>query len=121
MSHEDAARRIPCTGYSCSNSVDWAFSDVNRAVGSPPAPRNIAGRCGALLAAQKVLRDLGVDREDELEQAFEKGLGYVTCVELKRHRCNCNDCVGVAVQLKGALAQPAGGLGGISGVHPPVL
>lgn len=107
MNHEEAARSVHRRGYNCSNSIDRAFSDVNTAVGNPPAPRSVAGKCGALLAAQKVLRDLGINREDELEQAFADELGYVTCVELKRHRCNCNDCVGVAARLADRLIAAA--------------
>ncbi|MBR3318178.1 MAG: hypothetical protein IKG21_10220 [Atopobiaceae bacterium] len=99
MNHENKARSIHRTGYNCSNSLYQAFADVDGAGGNPPAPRSIGGKCGALLTAQKVLRDLGIDREDELEQAFEREFGFVKCVELKRHRCNCNDCVGVAARL----------------------
>ena len=99
MDHEAEARRIHNSGYNCSNSVYQAFSDVDHAGGQPPAPRSIAGKCGALITAQKVLRDLGVDGEDELERAFEAEMGYVTCRDLKRHRCSCNDCVGVAARL----------------------
>lgn len=99
MEHESTARGIHNSGYNCSNSVDRAFADINSASGNPPAPRSIAGKCGALLAAQKVLRDLGVDRADELERAFETELGYVKCVDLKRNRRSCNDCVGVAARL----------------------
>lgn len=99
MNHEDEARRIHRTGFNCSNSMYQAFADVDHAGGNPPAPRSIAGKCGALLTAQKVLRDLGVDAEDELERAFKEEFGYVTCIDLKRHRCSCNDCVGVAARL----------------------
>lgn len=99
MDHETEARRVHNTGYNCSNSVYQAFSDIDEAGGTPPAPRSIEGKCGALLTAQKVLRDLGIDREDELEQAFEREFGFVTCRDLKRNRCNCNDCVGVASRL----------------------
>lgn len=99
MNHEGAARSIHRSGYNCSNSVDRAFADVNTASGNPPAPRSIAGKCGALLAAQKVLHDLGIEREEELERAFKAELGFVTCVELKRNRRSCNDCVGIASRL----------------------
>jgi hypothetical protein len=99
MNHERTARSIHRSGYNCSNSVDRAFADVNTASGNPPAPRCIAGKCGALLAAQKVLRDLGIEREEELERAFKAELGFVTCVELKRNRRSCNDCVGIASRL----------------------
>lgn len=101
MNHESAARQIHRTGYNCSNSVYQAFEDIDATAKTtrPPAPRSIAGKCGALLTAQQVLRDLGIDREDELEQAFEDEFGYVTCRDLKRHRRSCNDCVGVASRL----------------------
>ena len=79
--------------------MDRAFADIDDAHGDPPAPRSIAGKCGALLAAQKVLRDLGVDKEAELERDFEAELGYVTCRDLKRNRRSCNDCVGIATRL----------------------
>ena len=99
MNHEPEARAIHRTGLNCSNSVDRAFADINAASGNPPAPRSIACKGGALLAAQKVIRDLGIDKEDELERAFEAELGYVKCLDLKRHRRSCNDCVGVATHL----------------------
>ena len=99
MNHEQEARGIHRTGYNCSNSVYQAFSDIDKAGGTPPAPRSIEGKCGALITAQKVLRDLGIDRADELEQAFEQEFGFVKCFDLKRHKCNCNDCVGVAARL----------------------
>ena len=99
MGHEDTARAIHREGSNCSNSIWQAFADVHDAGGNPPAPRSIDGKCGALLTAQKVLRDLGIDREEELEQAFKEEFGYVMCLELKLHRRSCNDCVGVAARL----------------------
>lgn len=36
---------------------------------------------------------------EELERDFAAELGYVKCVDLKRNRVNCNDCVGVAARL----------------------
>ena len=99
MNHESMARKIHRSGFNCSNSVYQAFADIDSVDGNPPAPRSIAGKCGALLTAQKVLRDLGIEREAELEQAFADEFGYVTCRDLKLHRCSCNDCVGVASRL----------------------
>lgn len=99
MDHEATARDIHKSGNNCSSSVYRAFSDIDTAGGNPPAPRSIEGKCGALLTAQKVLADLGIDRADELERAFEAEFGYVKCFDLKRHRCSCNDCVGVASRL----------------------
>ena len=99
MSHEDGARAIHRAGRSCSVAVYEAFSNVDHAGGNSPAPRSIDGKCGALLAAEQVLHDLGVDAEGELDGAFERELGYVRCTELRRHRIDCNDCVGVAARL----------------------
>ncbi|MDO4537486.1 MAG: hypothetical protein Q4B54_04935 [Coriobacteriales bacterium] len=99
MDHERKARGKHRMGFNCSTSVFKAFKDVDKSGNKAPAPRSIAGKCGALLAAQQVLRDLGIPREDELEQAFKDQMGYITCVELKQHRCNCNDCVGTAARM----------------------
>ena len=99
MGHEDQARSIHRSGYNCSQSVDKAFADVNAAAGNPPAPRSIAGKCGALLTAQKVVTDMGVGRAEELERDFQTELGYVLCRDLKRNRVSCNDCVGVAARF----------------------
>lgn len=99
MDHEKQARSIHHSGYNCSQSVDRAFSDVNAAAGNPPAPRSIAGKCGALLAAQKVVTDMGLDCAADLEADFQDELGYVLCRDLKRNRVSCNDCVGVAARL----------------------
>ena len=99
MNREKEARTFHRSGYNCSNSVHKAFADIDHAGGNPPAPRSIAGKCGALLTAQKVLRDLGIGREEDIERAFQTEFGYVTCRELRQHRCNCNDCVGVASWL----------------------
>ena len=73
MEHESTARQIHQRGYNCSNSVYKAFQDVDHAGGTPPAPRSIAGKCGALLTAQRVLEDLGVARTEELELVIERG------------------------------------------------
>jgi hypothetical protein len=99
MDHESTARELHRTKLNCSNSVYRAFSDIDKSGGEPPAPRSIDGKCGALITAQKILRDLGIDREAELEQAFKDELGYTLCFDLKRNRVSCNDCVGTAARL----------------------
>lgn len=100
MNHESKARQIHrTTGCSCSSAVYRAFADVNTAGGTPPAPRSIAGKCGALLAAQRVLEDMGVQRTNELEHDFVAEMGYAKCTDLLSSGCNCNDCVGVAARL----------------------
>lgn len=99
MSHASTAQQIFSSGPNCSVSVYQAFSDVDKVGGTPPAPRSIGGKCGALLAAQRVLEDMGAGRADELERDFAAELGYVKCVDLKRNRVSCNDCVGTAARL----------------------
>lgn len=99
MSHEATARQIFSSGPNCSVSIYQAFSDVDKVGGTPPAPRSIEGKCGALLGAQRVLEDMGVGNTEELEQEFLAELGYVKCVDLKRNRVSCNDCVGTAARL----------------------
>ena len=107
MGHEDSARAIHKSGLNCSNSVYKAFSDIDDKGGTPPAPRSIGGKCGALLTARRVLEDLGIEAVDELERDFEREIGIVTCLDIKRNRISCNDCVGVATRLADSYIEAA--------------
>ena len=107
MGHEDSARTIHKSGLNCSNSVYRAFADIDDKGGTPPAPRSIQGKCGALLTAQRVLEDLGIDASEALERDFEREIGFVKCLDIKRHRISCNDCVGVAARLTDSYVEAA--------------
>lgn len=61
-----------------SVSVYQAFRDVNTAGdGQVPAPRSIDGKCGAVLAAEKLIREMNVGDEAEFDDKFSEIL-YTT-------------------------------------------
>lgn len=99
MDREQMARGKHNSGYSCSSAVYSAFGD--KVGGSAPIPRSEGGKCGAALAAEKVLRQLGAD-EGAFDRAFEDAFGSLKCDELRRLRRSCNDLVGTAARLGAA-------------------
>lgn len=96
MNREQAARKNHNSGYSCASAVYSAFNDV--VSGTAPIPRSEGGKCGAVLAAEKTLKQLGLDSA-AFDQQFKKQFGSLRCDELRRARHSCNDLVGVAVRL----------------------
>ena len=97
MSREDKARAAHRNRTSCSASVYNAFSDVNANYGSIPAPRSEGGKCGAVLSAEKTLREMGI--ENDFDQRFEEEFGSLKCMVLRGRRIPCNDLVGGAARL----------------------
>ena len=63
-------------------------------------PRSEGGKCGAVLAAEKVLDQLGLDGT-AFDAAFLEAYGSLKCGELRRTRVPCNDLVGAAARLAG--------------------
>ena len=98
MSHEQPARAAHRSGFNCSSSLYRAFSDVNPNTGKAPAPRSEGGKCGALLAGQKLLREMGAD-DSGFEQAFLQAFGATKCGELRRRGIPCNDLVGGTARM----------------------
>ena len=106
MDHENIARSAHKRGTSCAGSVYQAFSDVNKQMTSAPAPRSEGGKCGAVLSAEKVLRETGTGKIDEFEQEFIRQFGSLKCFELLgRRRGACNDFVGAAAGIAEKLIQ----------------
>ena len=99
MMHESLARQKHRSGYSCASSVYLSFSDVNQNMGTPPVPRAEGGKCGAVLAAEKVLRDTGHDFTAQFESEFLKHFCSLKCNELTESGRSCNDCVGIAASI----------------------
>lgn len=100
MDHEKIARANHRSGMSCSGAVYRAFSDINRQMSSAPVARSEGGKCGAVLSAEKVLRETGTGKIDEFEQEFIKQFGSVRCSDLLgRRRGKCNDFVGSAAAI----------------------
>ena len=96
MNREQTARKYHNRGYSCASAVYSAFNDV--VGGSAPIPRSEGGKCGAVLAAEKVLKQLGIDYTD-FDRQFISRFGSLKCDELRRARHSCNDLVGMAARL----------------------
>ena len=62
--YETIARNSHRSGMNCAASVYNAFENETK----PPVPRSEGGKCGAVLAAEQVIREMGgsQDKVDEL-------------------------------------------------------
>ena len=96
--HEETARNIHRSGNSCSASVYNAFKDVNTSGdGKVPAPRSEGGKCGAVLAAEKLISEMGVGDPAVFDEAFQTQSGSLKCGELlARNGRQCHEYVGFA-------------------------
>ena len=86
----------------CAASVYDALSMNNENKTTPPRPREENGKCGAVLAAEKVIREMGGTEEDvlEFEKRFVDKFQHLKCSELRGIlRGKCNDYVGVAAAI----------------------
>ena len=98
--HEEKARSLHRQGNNCSTSLHKAFEEDMTLSGDYPMPRSIDGKCGALLAAIKILKDTGhEDKVEEFEKQFKNKFEYVTCMELMTHGRKCNDYVGESAKM----------------------
>jgi len=96
VNREQAARKKHNSGFSCASAVYSAFNDV--VSGTAPIPRSEGGKCGAVLAAEKMLKQLGLDSA-AFDRQFERQFGSLRCDELRRTRHLCNDLVGMAARI----------------------
>lgn len=99
---EAIARTNHKNGKNCAMAVYEAFSSVNPNKTTPPKPRSEGGKCGAVLAAEQVIREMGGTQEqvDEFEKEFAAKYGSLKCAELRGIlRNKCNDYVGTAAAM----------------------
>lgn len=96
MNREETARNKHRSGNNCAVSVYSTFFD--KVSGVAPKPRSEGGKCGALLAGEKVLSKLGYDTA-ELDQKFVGMFGSMKCAELRKGKYPCNDLVGTSARL----------------------
>ena len=100
MDHEKTARTNHRRGMSCAGAVYQAFSDVNTHMTSAPVPRSEGGKCGAVLSAEHVLKEMGIGRIEEFESEFIGKFGSLKCSQLLGSRTGrCNDFVGEAARI----------------------
>lgn len=99
MNHEKIAREIHNAGRSCATSVYEAFRDMNLKSSGAPRPRQEGGKCGAVLAAEKVLKETETGKIEEFEALFQKKFGSLKCHELLGGKHSCHELVGVAAGI----------------------
>lgn len=97
MSREAEARAAHRGGSNCAVSVYNAFRDVNPNPGTAPVPRSQGGKCGAVLAAEQTLHEMGL--ANDFDARFQERFGALKCGELRRTGVSCNDLVGAAASL----------------------
>ena len=67
---------------------------------------NCFGKCGAVLAAEQYIREMGGTDSDieAFENSFTERYAYLTCAELRgKATGQCNDYVGLAASIAGRM------------------
>lgn len=104
MDYEAAARNSHRSGQNCAMAVYGAFRQVNGNSTSAPRPREEDGKCGAVLAAEKVMREMNIGDTAEFDKEFERLYGSLKCADLRGAATGkCNDYVGTAAKMVGEL------------------
>ena len=89
--YTEMAREAKKRGVLCSDAIYNTFKDVLNLSGNIPAPRSIDGKCGAVLATEQILKELGKeDLIEEFEKEFLEEFGSLKCVELMRVDKKCS-------------------------------
>jgi len=96
----EEAKRLHREGNRCSASVYKAFADVNiNGDNNIPAPRSEDGKCGTVLAAEKLIREMGLGDVSDFDNEFMRVYGSLKCGELlKMHGRRCNEFVGFTAE-----------------------
>jgi len=106
IDYETIARTNHKSGMNCAMAVYDALGMNNQNKTNPPRPRDEGGKCGAVLAAEKTIREMGGTEEDvaEFDKRFTEKYGHLTCAELRGFLSGkCNDYVGEAAALVGQM------------------
>lgn len=100
LKYGEIAKRLHREGNRCSVSVYKAFEDVNiNGDDNIPAPRSEDGKCGTVLAAEKLIREMGLGDVSDFENEFVRVYGSLKCAELlKMHGRRCNEFVGFTAE-----------------------
>lgn len=100
--YETIARNSHRSGMNCAASVYNAFANDNKNATKPPVPRSEGGKCGAVLAAEQIISEMGgsQDKVDEFDKIFAERFGSLKCAELRGLLNNkCNDYVEAAAYM----------------------
>ena len=98
--HEKQSRELHKQGNNCSFSLYSAFLEDSKLDGEIPLPRSIEGKCGAVISAEKILKEMGKEKDIELfEKEFISEFKYLKCIDLMKADRRCNDYVGKSAQI----------------------
>ena len=112
IDYETIARTNHKSGMNCAAAVYDALGMSNPNKTTPPRPREIEGMCGAVLAAEQTIREMGGTEEDvkEFEKRFTDKYKHLKCSELRGFLSGkCNDYVGFSAAIvaqMGILSDP---------------
>ena len=104
--YETIARNNHRSGMNCAKAVYGALGTNNPNMTIPPRPRDNGGICGAVLAAEQMIREMGGSDEDiaEFERRFIEKHKHLKCIELRGFLSGkCNDYVGTAADIVGMM------------------
>lgn len=104
IDYETIARSNHRSGMNCAMAVYDSIGMNNPNKTTPPRPRENGGVCGAVLAAEQVIRENGGTDKDieEFERRFKEKYKHLKCIELRGFLTGkCNDYVGEAAAIVG--------------------
>ena len=102
IDYETIARNNHRSGMNCAMAVYDALGTNNANKTLPPRPRDNGGICGAVLAAEQTIREMGGSEEKvaEFEKLFTDKYDHLKCGELRGFLSGkCNDYVGTAASI----------------------
>ena len=99
MDYEATARKSHKNGMNCAMAV---YTALGGGKANAPKPRTEGGKCGAVLAAEKIIRERGLGDTAHFDREFLNLYGSLKCADLRGAAAGqCNDYVGAAARLVG--------------------
>ena len=100
MTYEQTARNNHKNGMNCAMAVYTALGGEKS---NAPKPRAEGGKCGAVLAAEQIIRECNLGDPTEFDKEFLGMFGSLKCADLRGvMRGRCNDYVGTAAMIAGS-------------------
>lgn len=81
MDFETIARNNHRNGMNCATAVYSALAEINTNKTTPPMLRSDGGKCGTVLAAEQILREMGKSQDtiDAFDKQFTEQFGSLPC------------------------------------------